>query len=154
MGWSNTIANKAMDIVESHENEHGRISIRVHQKGVGYDLHSQNSNEERFIEVKGISESWKTYTWQPLHRTEFEALQSSPDKFYLYIVHFDIAKENRNENYLNSALRRIYIIPGRNLQTDFRIIPQTFALSPISQRKLEAYEVVENQVVQSPGKDV
>lgn len=139
-----------MEIAELYEKTHSRIPLRVHQKGVGYDLYSKNGNEERFIEVKGISESWKTYTWQSLHHTEIEALKKNPDKFFLYIIHFDVSKENRNSIYLNDATHQLFIISGNELQKSFRLIPESYALKPISQRKLKEYETQDShkEVVQ------
>jgi|SRR3989344_3651610 len=143
MEWSKLISEKGMEIAELYEKTHSRIPIRVHQKGVGYDLHSKNENEERFIEVKGISESWKTYTWQPLHHTEIKALRKNPSMFFLYIIHFDISKENRNSTNLNNAVYKLFVISGNNLQKSFRLIPESYALKPISRRRLSIYEVKE-----------
>ena len=129
-----------MEIAELYEKTYSRIPLRVHQKGVGYDLHSKSEKEERFIEVKGISELWKTYTWQPLHHTEVEALEKNPDKFFLYIIHFDIPKEKRNSINLNNATYKLFIISGNDLRKSFRLVPESYALKPISQRRLRPFE--------------
>jgi hypothetical protein len=77
MSWTKTISDRAMDVVCEYETLAGRSPTRVHGDGVGYDIHSQSDKEERFIEVKGVSESWKTYTWQSLHFTEVDCLKSN-----------------------------------------------------------------------------
>ena len=141
-----------MEIVELYEKSHGRLCERVHQKGVGYDLHSIG-NEERFIEVKGISESWNTYTWQPLHHTEVKTLQNDPAHFFLYIVHFEIVKANRTQEYLSTAQHQLFVIPGRQLLTSFRVVPESFALKPISRKSLSPFSV-ENLVVHHPVEDI
>lgn len=142
MEWSQLIGEQAMEVVEDYEKKHERLSRRVHQMGVGYDLDSVGKNQERYIEVKGVSESWKTYTWQPLHKTEVDALKNHTDKFFLYIVYFEIDRENRNKKNLIEAKHKLFIIPGTSLQNnEFRIEPASFALRPISKARLKKYEV-------------
>lgn len=142
MEWSQLIGEYAMGIVEVYERTQGRMPERVHRKGVGYDVLSKDADHERFIEVKGISESWETYNWQPLHKTEVEALDKNIDKFFLYIIHFEIKRENRNEENLRAAEYNLFIIPGTSLRNnEFRIEPASFALRPISKTRLKKYEV-------------
>jgi len=149
--WSKLIGDKAMEIVELYEFKNNRNVERVYQKGVGYDLLSKKGNEERYIEVKGISESWKTYTWQPLHHTEVTTLQKNPENFFLYIVHFEVMKDRRNSNYLNGDNYQLFIISGHNLLNHFRILPESYALKPISQRKLDTYKILDKSVVLQPA---
>jgi hypothetical protein len=139
MDWKKAISEKSMNIVISHEESLGRKTKRVHTSGVGYDILSVNENEERYIEVKATSESWSSYNWLPLYYSEVKALNNNPDKFFLYIVRFDLDIKNRNEETLNSANHEIFIISGHDLLNDFNIKPETFSLSPISQRKLKKY---------------
>jgi hypothetical protein len=139
IAWTTLVSHKAMDIVVDYETKNGRKAVKVFQNGVGYDVQSVGNNEERFIEVKGISESWKTFTWQPLHHTEIETLNKNPGKFYLYIVHFDITSEQRNQTFLNSAKYTLFVISGNKLLTEFTIKPISYSLAPISQRKLKPF---------------
>src|SRR5690242_14388334 len=110
--WTKIIRDKAMQIAQAFELSNNRVPKPVHTSGVGYDLLSIGKDAERHIEVKGVSESWKTYTWQALHHTEVAALKDSPEQFYLYIVRFDIPLESRNSDYLETAPHDLYIIPG------------------------------------------
>ena len=140
--WKKLISEKAIEKVFAYEKARGMEFERVDKDGVGYDVQSSNGIEERFIEVKGVSESWKTYTWQNLHNTEIVALHRNPEKFFLYIVYFDIPKEKRNEEELNIAKPQLYIIPGKDLidPEKFKIKEASSALSPISREKLKPYE--------------
>ena len=92
-----------MKIVSRYEISEGRTPKEVHTNGVGYDILSKDSVDERYIEVKASSESWSTYTWLPLYNNEVKTLKKYPEKFYLYIVKFEIDRRNRNEESLNSA---------------------------------------------------
>lgn len=138
--WAKLIGDKAMYFVGQYELQNGRSYKEVHKEGVGYDIESFNSLEKRFIEVKGISESWLTYTWQPLHHTEVSFLQKNPNNFYLYIVYFDIPRDNRTQEVLSGAIPTLFVIPGSQLLENFSIKPQSYSLSPISRRKLELYK--------------
>ena len=152
MDWSKLIGDKAMEVAELYETAHGRVTNRVHQQGVGYDLRS-SGNEERYIEVKGVSESWKTYTWQPLHHTEVETLKRQSAHYFLYIVRFEISKENRDQEHLNSAPYQLFVLPGEKLLNNFKIVPQSFALTPISKRRLLPFSV-EKPVVDLMGENL
>lgn len=141
MTWAKIIGDKAMEIVSDYERKHQRSPEYVHKRGVGYDIHSFGSGE-RFIEVKGVSEHWKTYTWQNLHHTEVRCLKNNPDKFFLYIVHFEILPKDRNENVIKKAPYDIYIISGRVLLSNkFNLKEQSYSLTPISKTKLLSYRV-------------
>ncbi len=83
------VSERAMQIAEAFELREGRVSRRVDKDGVGYDLHSIGTQEERFIEVKGFSESWATHYWQSLYKSQVKVLEAHPEKFFLYMVHFD-----------------------------------------------------------------
>lgn len=143
-----------MEIVESYELKNNRGVERVHQKGVGYDLLSKNKDEERYIEVKGVSETWNSYTWQSLHPNEVRALSKSPGNFFLYIVHFERQGQNRDAIFLNKAAYQLFIINGKDLQNNFRIIPESFALKPISRKKLKNYKIEDKPVVLQPVKNL
>jgi len=54
-----------------------------------------------------VGESWQTYTWQGLHKTEVECLNGSPNDSYLYIVKF---KDTASDEIVG-----FYIIPGLEL---------------------------------------
>lgn len=129
-----------MEIVFNFEKSNGRFPEEVHTTGVGYDILSKNQGEERHIEVKATSELWSTYTWLPLYKNEVQALKNFPDKFYLYIVKFDLDRNNRNEDSLNSADYELFIINGQNLLNKFKITQETYSLSPISRKKLTDYK--------------
>ncbi len=146
MQWAKAIGDEAMKIVSEYELLQDRNSEEVHTRGVGYDIHSFNSKEERYIEVKGISEKWSTYTWQSLHHTTVKCLKENPDKFFLYIVHFNMhddmprTKETVGEIYKSTY--DIYILSGDNLLHDgFSLKSVSYSLTPISRRRLEDYKV-------------
>ncbi len=119
----NSTEQKAIEIVKTYEIEEGRSPVNVSKKGVGYDLESSG----RMIEVKGVSESWKTYTWQSLYHSEVECLDRNTKNFYLYIVKFDGDKSS------------LYIIPGDKLKEEFKCKVTAYALTPISRRKLNQF---------------
>lgn len=141
MEWKKAISEKSMDIVIDYERSLGRKAKKVDTSGVGYDILSINNKEERYIEVKGVSELWATYTWLALYFSEVEALKNNPDKFFLYIVKFGIDPKHRSEEILNSADYEIFVINGHDLLNDFKIKPETFSLSPVSKRRLSKYSV-------------
>ena len=140
------VGNEAMKIAETFELQEGRATKRVDRDGVGYDLHAIDIQGERFIEVKGFAESWATHDWQSLYQSQVKLLKAYPEKFFLYMVHFD--KENFPNTY------QLFAISGAQLLSDgFRLEPESFRLSPISQRKLKPYAVsVEKSVVENRRK--
>lgn len=128
------VSERAMQIAEAFELQEGRISKRVDKDGVGYDLHSIDAKGERFIEVKGFKESWATHDWQSLYKSQVKVLEEHPEKFFLYIIHFD------KEDF--SGILEFFVISGEQLRDDgFKWEPESFRLSPISQRKLRPYAV-------------
>jgi hypothetical protein len=134
------IGETAMEIVEAFEIQQNRIPTRVHRDGVGYDLRSVNSTEERFIEVKGSGESWTTHTWQSLYKSEVQCLNEFPEKFFLYFIHFDIAEF--------PSSYQLFVLSGFQLLNDgFRIEPESYALRPISRARLNPYEVSVDKLV-------
>ena len=145
MDWKTIISEKSMDIVVEYEELNGRKTKIVNTKGVGYDILSEKEEEQRFIEVKATSESWKTYNWLPLYYSEVNCLNQFPDKFFLYIIKFDLDKNNRNKESLDKADYKIFIINGTELLENFKIKPETYSLSPVSQRKLKKYLLQNNQ---------
>lgn len=118
-----SIEQKAIEIVRRYEIAEGRHPNNVSRKGVGYDLESSG----RMIEVKGVSENWKTYTWQSLYPSEVERLDRNAKNFYLYIVKFD---DNKNS---------LYIIPGDRIKEEFKLKVTAYSLTPISRRKLKKF---------------
>ncbi|MGC9209551.1 MAG: helicase-related protein, partial [Nitrososphaeria archaeon] len=72
----------AMDYVIRYERSMGYQVEDVHEMNLGYDLISRKGNEEKFIEVKGIS-SGETVI---LTLNEYKASQKHSSKFYLYVV--------------------------------------------------------------------
>jgi hypothetical protein len=145
MDWKTIISEKSMDIVVQYEELNGRKTKIVNTKGVGYDILSEKEEEQRFIEVKATSESWKTYNWLPLYYSEVNCLNEYPDKFYLYIIKFNMDRNNRNKESLDVADYEIFIINGTELLENFKIKPETYSLSPVSQRKLTKYMLQNNQ---------
>jgi hypothetical protein len=145
MEWKKVLREKAMKVAESIELSNNRVPKRVDRDGIGYDILSIGENEERHIEVKGVSEGWASYTWQALHHTQVKALKKNPAEFFLYIVRFDILhRENRNSEFLETASPQLYIIPGKDLLGGglgrFKIQEESFALKPISKTSLAPYK--------------
>jgi len=139
--WSKTISKKAIEIVMYYEQNAGRKPVLRDKAGVGYDIESKNKSEHRYIEVKGVSENWSTYTWQPLYASEVACLENNPDKFYLYIVYFTLPENSRNQGSIEQATHNIYIISGKEIKEEFAIKPANFQLAPISRSKLEKYKI-------------
>lgn len=117
-----------------YERAQGRqpVDVTKNRDHIGYDIYSA----PRKIEVKGVGESWKTYTWQALYATEYAALNADPENFFLYIVKFTTTRAEQIEAF--------YIIPGTALKKEesiFTLKIETYALRPISQGKLSPYKV-------------
>ena len=112
-----------MEIAIAHERAEGRNPVDVSKKGVGHDIESSG----RLIEVKGVGESWTSYTWQPMYVSQVECLNKNPGSFYLYIVKFD------------DGASSLYVIPSGSLKKDFKLKPESYALTPISKRKLKGF---------------
>jgi len=120
-------SKKAIELVLNYERNQGRDAKDVSNDRAhpGYDVISDN----RLIEVKGIGESWNTYNWQPLYRTERECLRNNPEKFYLYIIKFKDRESEQVEGF--------YIIPGTDLESPkFHVEVETYSVSPISKKHL------------------
>lgn len=75
----------AMQTAIDFEKSQGRQVYDVHEKNLGYDLTSidSNSGELRLIEVKGISESVGTIIFTP---NEKRVAEDRRDCFWLYVV--------------------------------------------------------------------
>lgn len=124
-------ARRAIEFVLCYEKKQERApkDVSANKDHLGYDVKSGN----RMIEVKGVGESWQTYTWQCLHQTEVACLKRHPSDFYLYLVKF---KDTGSDEVVG-----FYVIPGTELsnETNFRIEVENYRLRPISQRKLSKY---------------
>ncbi len=123
-------AKKAIEFVLDYEKKRGRNpeDVSINREHVGYDIKSDN----RKIEVKGIGESWASYNWQALYKTERECLKQNPSDFYLYIVKFVDKKADIIEGF--------YIIPGTDLESQkFNTAVETYRLSPISKDHLKEF---------------
>lgn len=122
-------SKKAIEFSLNYERSRGKNpeDVSMNKKHLGYDIKS----EEKFIEVKGIGESWETYNWQSLYKTERECLRKNPNNFYLYIVKYENKKSDKVEGF--------YIIPGAELESKFRIEIETFGIRPISKSSLEEF---------------
>jgi len=122
-------AKKAIEFVLDYEIKQGRNpeDVSTNKEHSGYDVKS----DDRMIEVKGVGESWKTYTWQSLYKTEVECLNNNPNSFYLYIVKF------RNKE--SDEVVGFYIIPGVDLKSKFRIEIENYGLRPISENTLKEF---------------
>ncbi|OGZ56687.1 MAG: hypothetical protein A3H64_03030 [Candidatus Ryanbacteria bacterium RIFCSPLOWO2_02_FULL_45_11c] len=118
---------KAIEIVMEYEKRKGRNPLIVSRRGVGHDIESDG----RMIEVKGIGESWLTYTWQSLYKNEVECLNNNPKDFYLYIVKF---KDKNSDEIVG-----FYIIPGIDLKSKFRIEVETYGIRPVSKHSLKEF---------------
>lgn len=75
----------AMRVVIEHEERAGRVVTDVHEKNLGYDLTSldTNSGEIRLIEVKGIAASAGTICLSP---NEKRVAEDRRDCYWLYVV--------------------------------------------------------------------
>lgn len=127
---SNTkIAEQAIEYVLRFEtkNGHSPVNVSRDKKHSGYDILSGKKK----IEVKGKIENWSSYDWQVLYKSEIRCLQENPDNFFLYIVKFKRDDMNQVEDF--------FIIPGTDLIKNFKVQPETFRLSPISQSRLKQY---------------
>ncbi len=121
--------DRAIEFVLQNEKSQGRDAedVRRDRTCSGYDVRS----EGRRIEVKAATESWKTYTWIPLHRNSVECLKKYPQEFWLYIVRFVDRSSYELEDF--------YAIPGLDLiegATTFKIREETYGLTPISRKSL------------------
>jgi hypothetical protein len=121
----------AMQIALDYEIKQGRHpkDVAADKTVTGCDIISDG----RYIEVKGVGESWKTYTWQGIHKTEYDRLKSDTAVFYLYIVKF--VDKNSTE------VEAIYIIPGPDLELAFTVQIASYAITPIGLSKLKPYKV-------------
>ncbi len=75
----------AMRVVIEHEQQAGRVVTDVHEKNLGYDVTSldTNSGEIRLIEVKGIAGSTGTICLTP---NEKRVAEDRRDCYWLYVV--------------------------------------------------------------------
>lgn len=78
----------AMDYAIKYEQSRGYQVDDVHENNLGYDITSRKGNEEKFIEIKGIS-GGNTVT---LTSNEYKASRYFDEKFYLYIVRDPLGK--------------------------------------------------------------
>jgi Protein NO VEIN, C-terminal len=113
-----------MEIAMGYETREGRSPKDVSREGIGYDIESNG----RKIEVKGVGESWKTYTWQAMYTSEVERLNANKDDFFLYIVKFSDEEQHT-----------LYIIPGIDLLAKFQLKIASYSLTPISRGKLREF---------------
>jgi hypothetical protein len=122
---------RAVEIVVEYERKKGRqpTDVSKSRDHLGYDILSGT----RKIEVKGVAEQWKTYTWQGLYTNEVDCLKADPSNFFLYIVKF-VDKDS-------DSIEDIYIIQGTELMSEFHIEVAMFALAPISRTKLSSYRI-------------
>lgn len=141
MSWNKIISDESMRIVSEYETSQGRLPKEVHKSGVGYDILSKDSLGERYIEVKASSELWSSYNWLSLYHNEVKTLNKYPNNFFIYIVKFELDLNNRTADSLKSAKHEMYIINGKDLLKEFRILPETYSLTPISKRKLAVYKI-------------
>ncbi len=104
--------------------------VRRDKARSGHDVKSAN----RMIEVKGTTESWNTYNWVPLYRSEIECLKKYPADFWLYIVKF--------VDCVSYEVEALYLIPGTELHGTGAVLnirEETYRLTPISRRSLSKY---------------
>ena len=139
--WEIAIRDKTMEIVMDYEKRSGRNpkrNPRLDYAGdVSHDIESKNQSEQRYIGVKDVSENWATYTAQKLSSDEINFLNKYPDKFYLYIIHFELEKDKRNEEGIEEAPYDIYVIPGNKLESEFNVS----MFMPVSKKGLEEYKI-------------
>lgn len=129
---NNERSKKAIEFVLNYERSQNRNpedveDVSTNKKHPGYDIKSGI----KLIEVKGVGESWNTYNWQSLYKTERDCLKKNPNIFYLYIVKYKNKKSDEVEG--------LYIIPGAELESKFRIEVETFGIRPISRNSLKEF---------------
>jgi len=85
----------ARDAVCSYEKNRGRIAEQMPQTHPGYDIISRDplGDEERYIEVKGISGEWNL-TGVGLSKLQFTNAQDLGEQYWLYVVEFISDPEN------------------------------------------------------------
>ncbi len=93
--------NRAVEIASrsavcDYERDRGRIAEQMAQMNPGYDIISLNptTQEERFIEVKGIYGEWNR-TGVGLSRVQFSNAQNEGDRYWLYVVEFAFDPERQ-----------------------------------------------------------
>lgn len=86
-----------------YEKERGRIAEQMAQTHPGYDIISRDpvTNNERFIEVKGVNGEWGQ-TGVGLSRLQFEKAQQYGEDFWLYVVEFVSSPENTRVHAIQS----------------------------------------------------
>ena len=77
------IESKAMNEVLDYEKNSYRTPVDVSADNVGYDIKSSNSNETRFIEVKGKSEIGDIL----ITNNEWNKAKELENNYYLYVVY-------------------------------------------------------------------
>ena len=86
--------NLAVEVISrravcAYEKERGRVAEQMAQTHPGYDIISRNpvTDEDRFIEVKGVNGEWNQ-TGVGLSRLQFSNAQDYGDRYWLYVVEF------------------------------------------------------------------
>lgn len=77
---------KAMNKAISYETETGRYPADVSKDNLGYDIKSSNDYETRFIEVKGLYDSYSYSSFVLLTENEWRHAQELENSYYLYVV--------------------------------------------------------------------
>ncbi len=79
----------ARDAVCAYEKARGRVAEQMAQTHPGYDIISHNpvTEEDRYIEVKGVNGEWNQ-TGVGLSRLQFSNAQDYGDRYWLYVVEF------------------------------------------------------------------
>jgi hypothetical protein len=118
----------ARDAVCAYEKERGRVAEQMAQTHPGYDIISRNlvTNEERYIEVKGINGEWNQ-TGVGLSRLQFSNAQDYGERYWLYVVEFVSDPEHIRVHPIRSPATQVtaFMFDGnwRDAVTDERADP-------------------------------
>jgi hypothetical protein len=112
-GQGNREHNLAVEVesrkaVCNYEKERGRIAEEMSQTNPGYDIISRNpkTEEERIIEVKGVSGEWNE-TGVELSKTQFSNAQDFGDSYWLYVVEFVFEPEHRRVHPIQNPAKQV-----------------------------------------------
>ncbi|UOF14479.1 DUF3883 domain-containing protein [Lysobacter capsici] len=126
----------ARSAVCAYEKERGRVAEQMAQTHPGYDIISRNplTDEDRFIEVKGVNGEWN-HTGVGLSRLQFSNAQDYGDRYWLYVVEFVSDPEHICVHPIRSPATQVtsFMFDGnwRDAVTDERADPSALFASGV-----------------------